>query len=189
MSREVKLEDLFTPMVDTRPVVEDVDMDGPRKTEHRAPCARRDLKCGECGAQMVLRKSKKYKTPFYGCSRFPECRGAHGAHPDGRPKGVPADRKTNEARARAHAIFDRIWTQQRMTRHQAYAWMSRAMGLSADAAHIGNFTLEQCGRLIELVAHAFPGVRTVWERLREFDYDPNEARIDDPADFFDEEPF
>src|SRR5208282_5226656 len=96
LDRTVNIADLFLNRNADVPIVEDVDMDGPRKTEHRAPCARRDLKCGECGSLMVLRKSKKYGTPFYGCSRFPECKGAHGAHTDGRPKGTPGDRKTNQ---------------------------------------------------------------------------------------------
>jgi len=153
-----------------RPVVEDVDMEGRRKTEHRAPCARKDLKCGECGAFMILRKSKKYSTPFYGCSRFPECKGAHGAHPDGRPKGIPGDRKTNLARIRAHSFFDRIWKEKRMSRGQAYAWMRQAMGLSEAEAHIGHFTIAQCERLITIIKERFPGVKSAWERLRENPY-------------------
>jgi ssDNA-binding Zn-finger/Zn-ribbon topoisomerase 1 len=160
------LEDLFVRRDDS-PVVQDVTMDGPRKTEHRAPCARRDLKCADCGSTMVLRKSKKFSSPFYGCSRFPECRGTHGAHPDGRPKGTPGDRKTKAARIRAHQMFDRLWKMDRMTRGAAYAWMRRQMGITDAQAHIGHFTAEQCERLIVLVGKAFPGLRTIWERMRE----------------------
>lgn len=167
---DAELEALFRPLKSDAPVVEDVDMDGPRKTEHRAPCVRRDLKCGECGSLMVLRKSKKYGSLFYGCSRFPDCKGCHGAHPDGRPLGTPANRKTSEARIRAHDVFDRIWKQRRMTRPQAYAWMRQAMGLSEAEAHIGHFTFEQCEKLIATIKVKFPGVRSAWERLRDNPY-------------------
>lgn len=163
---DAELHALFETKSD-RPLVEDVDMDGRRKTEHRAPCARKDLKCGECGASMILRKSKKFETPFYGCSRFPECKGAHGAHPDGRPIGVPGDRKTNLARIRAHDFFDRIWKEKRMSRSRAYAWMRQAMGLTEAEAHIGKFTAAQCEALVALIKERFPGVLSAWERLRQ----------------------
>lgn len=172
-----ELAALFHPPKNNDPVVEDVDMEGPRKTEHRAPCARRDLKCGECGAVMILRKSKKWSTCFYGCSRFPECKGAHGAHPDGRPLGTPADRKTSAARMAVHDLFDRIWKQRRMTRAQAYAWMKQAMGLTEEEAHIGHFTAAQCERLAGIIRDKFPGVRSAWERLRDNRFSVEDASL------------
>ncbi len=176
---EADLKTLFHPIRDDSPVVEDVTMDERRKTEHLAPCARRDLKCGECGEVMILRHSKKYGTPFYGCSRFPACKGACGAYPDGRPKSIPSDRKTSEARIRAHAVFDRVWQQKRMSRDQAYAWMRQVMGISNKEAHIGHLTAEQCDQLITHVQTKFPGLRSVWERLKDRLYgDPNAASID-----------
>ena len=43
--------------------------------------------CPDCGGDMVLRETRKF-TPrdgrprkFYGCIRWPECNGIHGAHP------------------------------------------------------------------------------------------------------------
>lgn len=173
-----ELAALFKPLRDTTPVVEDVDMDGPRKTAHRLPCARTDLKCGECGSLMVLRKSRKYSNPFYGCSRFPECKGAHGAHADGRPLGTPADRKTSAARIVAHDVFDRLWKQKRMSRAQAYAWMRQAMGLSEAEAHIGHFTVAQCERLVSLIKAKYPGVRSVWERLRDSSLEAADFTLD-----------
>ena len=106
--------------------------------------------CGECGAPMVLRESRY--GPFYGCSRFPECRGSHGAHRDtGKPLGTPADRETKKARIEAHRAFDALWRSRKMTRTQAYQWMREAMGLDKDGAHIGLFTKEQCVRLVALI--------------------------------------
>lgn len=152
------------------PVVQDIDMDGPRLTEHLAPCTRRDLKCVECGATMILRPPGRYKSPFYACSAFPVCRGTHGAHPDGRPKGIPGDRATKAARIKAHRAFDRIWGQGRMTRDQAYAWMRRVLHVpvaKGEELHIGHLTVEQCEALIAAVNETYPSTRTIWERLRE----------------------
>lgn len=44
------------------------------------------LPCSECSGSMTLRNSR-YGF-FYGCSRFPDCRATHGAHPDGQPLGL-----------------------------------------------------------------------------------------------------
>lgn len=41
-----------------------------------------DVRCGDCGAAMALRAGRF--RPFYSCTRYPACRGAHGAHPAGR---------------------------------------------------------------------------------------------------------
>lgn len=109
--------------------------------------------CPECGAPMVLRETKKFTwrngTPrlFFGCSRWPECDGTHGAHPDGRPLGVPADKETKRARTRAHAAFDRLWKVHGMLRSDAYSWMQHALGLSRDEAHVANFDKDTCARL------------------------------------------
>jgi ssDNA-binding Zn-finger/Zn-ribbon topoisomerase 1 len=84
---------------------------------------------------------------FYGCVRFPECKATHGAHRDGRPLGIPATKATKQARIAAHDAFDRIWKEHHMPRRAAYVWMQRAMGLSAEEAHIGRFNLEQCEQL------------------------------------------
>jgi hypothetical protein len=127
----------------------------------------------------VLRKSKKFQGQlFYGCAKFPECRGALGAYPDGRPKGIPANRKTAAARQVAHEVFDRLWQQQRMTRPQAYAWLQQVMELPEEAAHIGHLSFDQCERLVALVKTAYPGVRTTWERLRDPSFDATEAVLD-----------
>jgi ssDNA-binding Zn-finger/Zn-ribbon topoisomerase 1 len=106
---------------------------------------------------MVLRKSRFGQ--FYGCTRFPECKGTHGAHPDGKPLGIPADSRTKQARIRAHAAFDELWKDGRMRRPDAYRWMQQAMGLDVDGAHIGKFTIEQCDQLVTLVQQHQEGGR------------------------------
>lgn len=111
----------------------------------RYPMALDDLECPECGAPMVLRKSPKHDNPFYGCSKFPECRGTHGAHPNGAPLGVPADKATKDARIQAHLLFDKLWKDRGpMERREAYEWLQGAMKMTADECHIGRFDIETC---------------------------------------------
>ncbi len=172
----ITLESLFepTPRI-TAPTIEDVGLDD---YVTKFPGARMDLKCGECGGPMQLLESGKFRdrrgfaTPFYGCERFPDCRGSLGAHPDGTPKGTPANKDTRIARIRAHAVFDQIW-KDRLVKHRgaAYDWMRRAMAISRNNAHIGHFTREQCEELIRLVYRDFPNLKTGLDRLI-YDEDP-----------------
>jgi len=108
------------------------------------------LRCPECAAPMLLKRSR-YGL-FYGCSAWPRCTGTHGAHPNGKPLGTPADRATKLARIRAHDAFDQLWRGGGMTRKQAYAWLRRTLGLSKHEAHIGRFDVATCERLIAALA-------------------------------------
>lgn len=117
-----------------------------------------EVLCGECGSPMVIRYTRKYPNPdgspraFYGCKRYPDCDGIHGAHQkDLRPLGIPANKETKKARMRAHEAFDRIWKTKVLGRKDAYAWMCKTMGLSKEEAHIGRFDTEKCDRLVSLV--------------------------------------
>jgi ssDNA-binding Zn-finger/Zn-ribbon topoisomerase 1 len=144
----------------------DVDLD---EGLFRLPNSRADLKCGDCGALMVLRPSKH--GPFYACTRFPDCRGTHGAHPDGSPKGTPANKETREARIKAHFVFDQIWKNNYMRRREAYRWLRNSMSISHSEAHIGHFDQEQCEKLIKLVYAAFPKLQTRYSRLAWGEFD------------------
>ncbi len=42
-------------------------------------CERGELRCPKCGAKMVLRHRKSDGVAFYGCSRYPQCRGTRQA--------------------------------------------------------------------------------------------------------------
>ena len=109
------------------------------------------LACPECGSPMELRQGKIGNRHYYACMRYPECKGAHGAHRDGTPLGIPADGATKAMRIAAHEVFDALWKDGRMTRSEAYAWMGEVMGLGPDEAHIGRFDKATCTRLIKAV--------------------------------------
>ncbi len=109
------------------------------------------LKCPECGADMALRNSR-YGL-FYGCTTYPKCKSAHGAHPNGKPLGVPADKETKRARMRAHNSFDRLWKDEgaMMSRAGAYRFLQREMGLTPKQCHIGNMSKQVCDIVCECV--------------------------------------
>ncbi len=157
------------------PFDRDIDLEDLIK-DRGFPGERFDLICADCGAQLQLRRTRQARmTPFYGCSRYPACQSAHGAHRDGRPKGVPGNKETRKARIRAHTVFDQLWKldsplgKARLTRGQAYAWMRTQLGLTRAAAHIGNFDVAQCERLIQEVFAAYPRLQTRSSRLRYMD--------------------
>ena len=110
-----------------------------------------DFLCPEpgCSGRLVLKESK-YGL-FYGCTMWPQtrCPGAHGAHPDGTPLGIPASKETKQYRMKAHDAFDRLWKQPTKVtdRAGAYKWMRAVMHLTEEEAHIGRFTIEQCEEL------------------------------------------
>ena len=107
------------------------------------------LDCPECGAKMLLKPSRFGL--FWGCENYPSCKTTHGAHPDGTPLGIPADKKTRDARMAAHAAFDELWRSGLMTRSAAYRWLRQSMRLSAKEAHIARFSQSQCKRVVQLV--------------------------------------
>jgi hypothetical protein len=102
---------------------------------------------------MVLWTTTKFKyksgspRKFYGCSRYPLCDAAHGADPDGRPLGTPANKETKQARIAAHDKFDAYWKKNRLHRNQAYKLLQDIMELSPKDAHIAMFTKDQCEKL------------------------------------------
>jgi len=160
---EFDIEKLEGPISD----VDDNDFDKPSPSPPAG--ARKDLVCGDCGAPMELRPSKYGY--FYGCIKWPDCGGTHGAHKDGSPRGIPANKATRRGRMAAHGAFDLLWKpksdaqEPMMSRKEAYQWMALAMQMAPDDAHIGRFTLEQCEKLVELVQEAYPGLFSQWERL------------------------
>lgn len=125
--------------------------------------AERKLQCPNCGPEygsvMVQRIRRSDGSPFWGCERFPRCKATHGAHPDGKPLGVPGTPETKAARKRAHDAFDRLWTEGGMRRDGAYKWLADSMGLSAEAAHMGAFDAKQCELVVELATAKLEGIR------------------------------
>jgi hypothetical protein len=129
------------------------------------------LTCPECEAPMVLKPSRYGH--FYGCSQWAEtgCKGSHGAHPDGRPLGVPANQATKQARSRAHAVFDQLWmryeskARRRRARIAAYRWLAASLGRPESTVHIGAMTESECDDVIRLVGDRIARERAAVARV------------------------
>lgn len=120
-----------------------------RERRTQLPGERTDLTCPDCGSGMYLHATGD-RVRIYFCDQRPLCDANHGAHSDGSPHGVPADRATREARSRAHQAFDLLWTRSHMSREEAYAWLGRALALSEEEAHIGLFDASTCEHVVAL---------------------------------------
>jgi len=87
---------------------------------------------------------------FYGCSRWPDCRATHGAHPDGKPMGVPADAETKKLRQGVHKQAERIWGKwDEIDKHQKnrmYDWFRQ----NTKSHHIAKMLAPE---LVETLAH------------------------------------
>lgn len=117
-----------------------------------------DIRCGEegCGSNMILRQTTKFinkdgsPRKFYGCSRYPDCTGVHGAHQNsGKPHGIPADKETRQARVKAHEVFDAYVKKWFPNRREGYTFLQNIMKMTPSEAHISRFTKEQCEDLVK----------------------------------------
>lgn len=102
--------------------------------------------CPECGADMKLRDSA-YGL-FYGCSRFPECKATHGAHPDGKPLGIPGDKETRVLRSYLHILLCGFWDYSRVAeRSKMYSWLEE----NASKGHISMLQKDELKSLIKRI--------------------------------------
>lgn len=113
--------------------------------------------CACCGALMALEQTQRFRYPdgrarwFWRCETA-ACDGIHGAHPDGRPLGTPADNETRAARIEAHDALSDLMAVCGLGKDEAYLWMQSAMKMTARAAHIGRMDLAQCRTLMAACA-------------------------------------
>lgn len=98
-----------------------------------------------CGARMKLKYSKKYKKHFYGCEKWPDCRNTHGAHPDGRPLGKPADKETRDLRRMLHIALDKYYP---LGSYGRYCERSRFLQNATGKYHIANLEKGQIKQLL-----------------------------------------
>lgn len=127
--------------------------------------AHKDLNCPECGAWMEMiwtnyRYRNGERRPIYRCLRFPECSGTHGAHPNGAPLGIPADKETRRLRIRVHAELDRVFPPRMDGRREIgrfrrkeriYEWLG-----TQDLGHVSSMTSIDCRRILKLLSTMDP---------------------------------
>jgi ssDNA-binding Zn-finger/Zn-ribbon topoisomerase 1 len=107
------------------------------------------LVCVDCGSSMELANNGD-RGMYYRCKGFPQCRATHGAHPNGKPLGVPADAVTRAARRRVHESIDPLWRGGECSRTQVYRWLAHV--LERRHPHVGQMSLAECNRVLEACA-------------------------------------
>lgn len=122
------------------------------------------VKCGDCGAKMVLRSSAYGR--FFGCSTWGEtgCKGTLGATQDGRPGGVPANKHTRDLRSRIMKELEQLPFE---SRGEAKERAFKAAGLDVEALQgVGYLFAEECERIL---IHF--GRIPFWDRLDSLPFD------------------
>jgi hypothetical protein len=61
---------------------------------------------------------------------------------------MPANKELREKRMEAHGVFDKLWKSGKVKRFDAYTYLSNFMQISRKDCHIGQFSVEQCDKII-----------------------------------------
>lgn len=111
--------------------------------------------CRYCGSEVVFTSNEEIYGKQYGGGKCYLCRncGAYvGTHQGSKaPLGTLADEDLRQWRRKAHDIFDEVWKKAKISRPQAYSWLSKQMGLPFEKTHIAMFEIEQCKKVIEII--------------------------------------
>lgn len=104
------------------------------------------------GDKIYPHRPDLYKKKFYACM---PCKAYVGCHQTNDERFLPLGRLANanlrKLKMQAHASFDPLWKSGRMTRADAYFYLSRQLQIGYDACHIGMFDEKLCLRTIELM--------------------------------------
>lgn len=99
------------------------------------------------GKEIYPHREDLYHLYFYRCPKCERRVGCH--HNSTNPLGDLASHAERVWRMRAHERFDKLWKDGKVSRTQAYSWLSRVMNLPTRKTHIGMFTVSQCKDVIE----------------------------------------
>ena len=118
------------------------------------------LTCQYCNkpAKLVLggviypRRPDLWKKNFWNCG---DCKAWVGCYPNSRtPLGVLANEELRKLKKEVHDAFDPIWRNGRMSRSQAYKWLSGALNIPAAETHVGMFSPDRCREALEVVRNS-----------------------------------
>lgn len=108
--------------------------------------------CRYCGGKVVLTSAseiyEKSAERIYLCRNCNAYVGVHAG--SNRPLGRLANAVLRMKRRETHEIFDAFWRSRGLSRTQAYRWLAAALHLPESGAHIGNFEMDDCQRVITL---------------------------------------
>lgn len=113
----------------------------------RCPYCRRPAKLVG-GAEVYPTRRDLFHKLFWACK---PCEAWVGCHEGtDKPLGILANKKTREARIKAHAIFDKLWQSGVMTRKEAYVWLSGMLGIPYQRCHISCFGKGLCKKVVRI---------------------------------------
>lgn len=102
------------------------------------------------GVKIYPRRLDLRGKSFWRCET---CKAWVGCHPGTvRPLGRLANAELRAAKMRAHAAFDPLWKSATMSRAEAYAWLSDAIGVSRANCHIGMMDVDACNAVVAAIA-------------------------------------
>lgn len=103
--------------------------------------------CPACKEAMIL-KTGKYGR-FWGCPNYPDCTYNVGAHPDGRPLGIPGDKETRQLRSKLHDWFAQYYNWDNSDdRHAMYAFLK----MHTRSGHIGMMDKVEIVELLDKIS-------------------------------------
>jgi len=86
----------------------------------------------------------------YMCYYCKPCGAYVGVHQNTtKPLGTMANQELRDWRRKAHAVFDPLWQSRRMTRNEAYQFVSKELGKET---HIGESDIETCKKIIDFLS-------------------------------------
>ena len=110
--------------------------------------------CNYCGKPARLVDSSCVYGRSYGMIYYcADCNAWVGVHRhNNKPLGILANAQLRQYKKRAHLYFDRLWKSKRMTRSEAYEWLSKQLGKKPEKTHIGMFEVGDCQQVIKVVS-------------------------------------
>lgn len=120
-----------------------------------------DIKCDYCsrpaelvGGQTIYpHRPDLFDLKFWLCTPCNAYVGCHKTSPNHAPLGRLADPELRKWKQLAHAAFDPPWKAGAVKRSHAYIWLSVKMGIPLNDCHIGRFNVDQCRRVVEIMAY------------------------------------
>lgn len=116
--------------------------------------------CNYCGKPAQFVDSSRVYRRSYGMIYYCEdCNAWVGVHKGtNKPLGILANAQLRSEKKRAHFYFDRLWKSKRMTRNEAYKWLSEQLDKKPEETHIGMFGIDDCQRVVKVVLEFWGGV-------------------------------
>lgn len=114
--------------------------------------------CPYCGKESeyvdsIVVYGKSYGMIYY-CKPCDAYVGTHDDRKDDKGKYIALGRlakpELRELKKEVHEVFDKLWTGRKMTRIEAYMWLSGILKIPLEYTHIGMFSIKTCKEAIRV---------------------------------------